>query len=246
MSNQTTLSRLRSFGGDRPTEADLRSQPRSGALLPGTVSITIKAVAGLLADSGRLDHLSKFDRLGKCGGDVDSVRRFANKFASQHRDEHRVHALGCGVGVRKETFRNRHVDKFLLRHLTCIIELLHKKLCECKQRGGRSHGRRVAQESLLKFHEFVDHCEARLQISYPRIPFPLELLNGLVKVSNGSPDLVIDKSCTLLQITSDVAHKPFPVLVHFKEAAPVIGGYACARGRGLTLVLILFPLGLEY
>jgi hypothetical protein len=39
--------------------------------------------------------------------------------------------LRCGVGVRKETFRNRHVDEFLLGHLTCIIELLQKELCEC-------------------------------------------------------------------------------------------------------------------
>ena len=74
-------------------------------------------------------------------------------------------------------------------------------------RGGRSHGRRVVQESLFKFHEFGDHCEARLQISYPRIPFRLELLNGLVEVSSGSSDLLINENCTLLQITPDVAHR---------------------------------------
>ena len=64
------------------------------------------------------------------------------------------------------------------------------------------------QESLLKFYEFGDHCEARLQISYPRIPFRLELLNGLVKVSSGGSDLPINENCTLLQITPDVAIVP--------------------------------------
>ena len=49
--------------------------------------------------------------------------------------------------------------------------------------------------------------EARLKISYPRIPFRLELLNGLVKVSSGSSDLLINENCTLLQITPDVAHR---------------------------------------
>ena len=65
------------------------------------------------------------------------------------------------------------------------------------------------QESLLKFHEFGKHCETRLQITYSRIPFRLELLNGLVKVSNGSSDLLINENCTLLQITPDVAHRGY-------------------------------------
>ena len=63
------------------------------------------------------------------------------------------------------------------------------------------------QELFLKFHEFGKHCETRLQITYSRIPFRLELLNGLVKVSNGSSDLLINENCTLLQITPDVAHR---------------------------------------
>ena len=32
-------------------------------------------------------------------------------------------------------------------------------------------------------------------------------MNGLVKVSNGSSDLLINENCTLLQITPDVAHR---------------------------------------
>ena len=36
------------------------------------------------------------------------------KLASQHRGEHWVHALRCSFGVRKETFFDRHVDKFML------------------------------------------------------------------------------------------------------------------------------------
>ena len=78
------------------------------------------------------------------------------------------------------------------------------RAASCEGRPG--HGWRVVQELLFKFHEFGDNCEARLKISYPRIPFRLELLNGLVEVSSGSSDLLINENCTLLQITPDVAH----------------------------------------
>jgi hypothetical protein len=78
----------------------------------------------------------------------------------------------------------------------------------------------------------------------------LELLEDFLKLVMGSSDLFLDESCTLLQITPNVAHKPFPILAYFKEAAPVMeatpGTPEPPGGRGLTLVLILFPLCLEY